>query len=252
MQGTHHATPLFRLLICSLAIALTAGCGSEEQAQEASQAAAEAAARSTPMEGLSAADDLGPPHLLAFACGETEPYLAIHDPASDTVRLYTPAGDVHTLAHEVAASGARYSDGQVMLWAKGQDQVLLEIDGRPVSDCGPSGRQRVLTAAFQAGFWLRASGNEPGWTLQASPQSIRLNQMGSPAASFAGLQPGDLESGRVLERTAGPHRLRVTVEEDLCQDTMSGEPSPLSVVVELDDETLRGCGLWLRKKTASP
>jgi uncharacterized membrane protein/membrane-bound inhibitor of C-type lysozyme len=232
-------------------VVLLGGCGQDEQAREVAAHNARTDTRpATPMNGLAAADDLGPPQLLAFACGEAAPYLAVHDPAHDTVTLYTMDG-VHVLTPQPAASGAKYAGERHLLWTKGQTSVRLEIDGEPLEGCEPSGRQRVLTAAYQGGFALRASGNEPFWTLLAGPQSIRLDGLNRPSASFAGLSESELGAdglahGGVVEREAGPHRLRVTVTREHCLDTMSGEPSPLSVSVELDGETLRGCGVWLQ------
>lgn len=228
-----------------LAAALLAGCGQDEHAREvASRQADPDTARAAPMDGLAAADDLGPLHLLAFACGEVAPYLAVLDPDGDTVALYSGDG-VHILEQQPAASGAKYADERHVLWSKGHHDVMLEIDGEQLEGCEPTGRQRVLTAAYQGGFVLRASGNEPFWTMLAGSQSIRLDQLDRPSTSFAGLAEGDLADGGTVEREAGPHRLRVTVTREHCLDTMSGEPSPLTVTIELDDETLRGCGVWL-------
>lgn len=48
---------------------------------------------------------------------------------ADTAWVFLPEG-VRPLPHVVSASGAKYSDGQVMLWTKGDDAILSR-HGRP-------------------------------------------------------------------------------------------------------------------------
>ena len=81
----------------------------------------------------------------------------------------------------------------------------------------------------------------------AGPQSIRLDLQDRPGAIFPGLEPGELTGAGVIARESGPHTLRVSIEQVPCRDTMSGEPSPLAVTVELDGGILRGCGVLLQR-----
>lgn len=242
MKKTSTATLALPILILAFACG---GCGGDARRQDAGPRPG-AASDTMRSHGLHAEGELASPRLLAFACGEQEPYLAVYEQQTDTVLLYTPDGGRHELAHLPAASGARYGDGSNLLWTKGQDGVLLEIDGQPREGCAPSGRQRVLTAAYQAGYHYRASGNEPSWQLLVSTQSIRLDRQGLPAVNFEGLEPEDLEPGRAIRREAAGHTLLISVSDLICRDTMSGEPSPQTVELALDGKTLRGCGLRLR------
>ncbi len=240
--------PAFKPALVLIGLLIAAGCGGDRPARDAAEPSSTTDA--TAAAGLIDRDDLGPPHLLAFACGEDAPYLALHDPDTDTITLLTMT-ETRVLAHQVAASGARYGDDRYTLWTKGHDQILLEIDGQAVADCEPSGRQRVLAAAWQAGYVLRATGNEPFWALLISDESIRLDLLGRPAVAFTGLDPAELTdgTGEVARRTSA-HDLRLLIEAAPCRDTMSGEPSPHAVTVHLDGEVLRGCGLWLRPRAA--
>jgi uncharacterized membrane protein len=184
-------------------------------------------------------------HLLAFECAAGGAHLAIYDLQRDVVELYGPDGH-RTLPHLIAASGARYGDDQCVLWTKGQT-ISYELDGSALPDCAVSGRQAVLEAAFQAGFRFRASGNEPGWVLLAGPRAVEVQLPHVPTSvRFPGLAAGELEAPGALHRRTDAHTLEITVRDLACFDSMSGEPSPVSVDLVLDGHTYRGCGLWLR------
>jgi uncharacterized membrane protein len=236
-----------QLALYLLMMSLIAGCGQSQEEGDPSNGQSDAPQQDAiEMQGLSVIDDLGPPHLLAFTCKDEAPYLAIHDPAEEIVMLYT-SDQVHRLTHQPAASGAKYSDQRHTFWTKGHDMISLEIDGVPVEGCRPSGRQRILTAAYQAGYHLRASGNEPGWTLLVGPQSIRLDLQDRPGAIFTGLKSDESVDDGLIVRQTDQHSLKIVIEDRTCRDTMSGEPAPLSVAVELDGDVLHGCGVPLAR-----
>ena len=56
------------------------------------------------------------------------PALAVSEGDDDAVDAWLPDGR-HRLPHVPAASGARYSDGQITVWNKGTE-VLLEREGQ--------------------------------------------------------------------------------------------------------------------------
>src|SRR5690606_15932024 len=64
------------------------------------------------------------------------------------------------------------------------------------------------------------------------------------------------EAGEAGERRyrsrPGGHDLRVVVEEDPCEDVMSGEAFPATVTVVLDGREYRGCGRPLTGETGVP
>ncbi len=90
---------------------------------------------------------------------------------------------------------------------------------------------------------FRATGNEPGWRLDMSGDSISLS-----------LQYGDtvLEGDRpASEKTDGSKHyalelsgrwIQIDIQDALCRDTMTGMPHPYTVALQVDDEHLQGCG----------
>ncbi len=228
-----------------LAIGVLGGCGRDQSdGRPAGRTDGDGSAPAASV-GLRDAGELGPPHLLAFGCGQDDAYLAVFDSTDANVILYTPH-DVRVLTQRISASGARFGDERYSFWTKGHDEILLEVDGLRHEGCEPSGRQRLLAAAYQAGFAFRANGNEPFWNLHAGPQLVRLERLGEPATSFDGVAIAELADGATIERVSGPHTLRITIARQPCRDSMSGEPSPWTVLVELDGEALHGCGVRLR------
>jgi uncharacterized membrane protein len=110
----------------------------------------------------------------------------------------------------------------------------------------PSRGTRVLRARLlPLGVEFRASGNEPGWTLDilaerlvfAGDYGTRRVTTPRPAA-----QTDPTSSETVYRADTEAHRLTVRIRPAPCADSMSGERHPFSVEVELDGTTYRGCG----------
>ena len=65
-----------------------------------------------------------------FVCPDGTSMDTVFDNAADTVTVTLPDGTV-TLPRAVSASGARYSDGTITFWNKG-DEALVEVNGEIV------------------------------------------------------------------------------------------------------------------------
>lgn len=104
----------------------------------------------------------------------------------------------------------------------------------------------VWEKARQDGIDFRGVGNEPGWLLEIRDGEtlVLMTDYGQTRHVF----PAPHADATVAEYDldAGGHRLRVTLEDGLCEDTMSGETFPTTVTVRLDTQTLHGCGRALR------
>jgi uncharacterized membrane protein len=93
---------------------------------------------------------------------------------------------------------------------------------------------------------FRARGQEPGWLLDITTgREIRFaHDYGqdvltapAPAAII------DAATGRTEYRAASAgHDLRVVIERQRCEDTMSGQPFAATVTVTLDGKAYAGCG----------
>lgn len=108
----------------------------------------------------------------------------------------------------------------------------------------PSARsQPVVPNAGGRGLELRASGNEPGWTLEILAD--RLVFVGSYGAERA-ITPRPaphMESGETVYTAATEaNRLTVRIRHTPCADSMSGERYDATVEVELNGRRYQGCG----------
>ncbi len=151
-------------------------------------------------------------------------------PTGTTRRACAPAimdQERHFLAALVAATSAR-RDGDRLL--------LLDPDGR------------VRVQFVPLGVEFRASGNEPGWTLDVlADRLVFAGDYGTRRATTprpaARTDPTSNET--VYRADTEAHRLTVRIRPGPCVDSMSGVRYPFAVAVELDGMPYRGCGRTL-------
>ena len=153
-----------------------------------------------------------------------------------------------TLPRVPAGEGAKYTDGADLFWSKGSDAILEAAD---VAHHGcrskPSGA--IWEEAKLRGVDFRAIGNEPGWYLemQYGGQLLLVTDYGDRRLTAATPAPAVIASGASAYRSrTSTHDLVVTIQDAPCADDMSGESFPTRVLVQLNDEELRGCGRRLR------
>ena len=70
---------------------------------------------------------------VAFQCPGDRQFIAVFEPDLDSV-VISLGGERTRLPQVPAASGARYSDGRMIFWNKG-DEALLEHPGEAWRDC---------------------------------------------------------------------------------------------------------------------
>jgi putative lipoprotein len=165
--------------------------------------------------------------------------------APDALTLYAENTSTDLL-RVPSAWGVRYEGAGRLFWSKG-DTALLEIEGRRYVDCRSNPRRAPWADAALRGIDFRALGNEPGWSLEVDERNhIRLVTdygerslyLPAPAPSFAG--------GVVRYQVqTKEHDLRLEIEPQACQDSMSGEAFEAGVRVRLNDEQFQGCGRYL-------
>ena len=153
--------------------------------------------------------------------------------------------DVLRLTRQVTASGARYSDGKVTVWNQGRE-ALLEL-GALKYRCVESRPRSIRADARLRGVDFRATGNEPGWSLEMLQDRILfLDQEGARVTMPRPAPQVDPASGEtVYAAETDAHRIRVLIRESECVDTMSGERSESIVALEVDGRAYRGCGYAL-------
>jgi putative lipoprotein len=145
-----------------------------------------------------------------------------------------------------AASGARYSDGQVSFWGKGIESGILTAEGKDI-ECELDRQRTPWVDARARGATFRAVGQEPGWNLEIHPDRIvMVYQYGNRRVVVPNV--GLIENAdspdpeRRWQATTEAHELQVTVEDRGCTDVMSGETFPARVKVKLDGRDYAGCG----------
>jgi heat shock protein HslJ len=91
---------------------------------------------------------------------------------------------------------------------------------------------------------LRAVGQEPGWILTLNENSLELRyQYGEKRFEAPAPQPQTTEQGyRYTATNSQGQQITLHLRPEYCTDTMSGMPYPYTARVNIDNQTLNGCG----------
>ena len=158
--------------------------------------------------------------------------------------LFLPSGTID-LPHVVAASGAKYSDGSVTFWSKGES-AMLERENQPRAECNNNRKQAIWEDAKLRGADFRATGNEPGWHMEISRSYgiVLVTNYGSEHYQFPVTEPASnaTSAKTIYETKQGEHELKVVLEGKRCADSMSGDKFETTVTVIIDGTQLNGCG----------
>ncbi len=112
------------------------------------------------------------------------------------------------------------------------ERYRLQIEGH---DCGDTDFARLL---------LRASGNEPFWSILQTPKGLILNQAGEPALALPYIEE-QLPDGRFqISTQANNQNLQLWVTPQQCIDSMSGTVYHLSARLQLNQQTFQGCAAF--------
>jgi heat shock protein HslJ len=140
------------------------------------------------------------------------------------------------LRQAVSASGARYvalADPQTWVWIKG-DRATFQRAGQTYPECTP-----VATGPSA----LRATGNEPAWSLEIDQTHVLLvKDLGETRIRVALTDPEPVEGGIRYDNLVEDGELTITLLDRVCRDSMSGMPHPKRVEISLDGVALEGCG----------
>ncbi len=162
---------------------------------------------------------------------------------NDTAWVFLPTETLN-LPHVPAASGVRYSNGTATLWTHGEE-ALLDTPEDSVRGCVNNRAKAIWEHAKLGGVDFRAVGNEPGWHMEISPDSVRLmTDYGRERYAFPTPPVEESRPDRrsVYRASVEGHVIEVQLEGRDCRDSMSGEAFETNVTVILDGRVLRGCG----------
>lgn len=183
----------------------------------------------------------------AYRCEDGSRIVAEQRPEGG-IYLFFPASNV-ALEQVPAASGARYRgrDG-VEFWDHGRAARVVTADGQELR-CTEDRIGSLVEDARLRGIDFIGLGNEPGWRLELGPRRTTLiTDYGRRTLRFPARA---VEAGLAAEETVtltlrhDDHRLALRLAPIPCQDDMSGRRFDWQVNLELDGQTLRGCGVAL-------
>jgi uncharacterized membrane protein len=174
-----------------------------------------------------------------FTCSDTLEFVTRTD--NKEAWLFLPAGTIQ-LPHTGAGS---YRNDQTHLQINGQE-ASLEDSGVKHLLCKNDRRQAIWEHAKLNGSDYRATGNEPGWTLEIRNKGsiILITDYGSTRHEFTLPKPEIDETNRITSYQSkdSDHELILIISGEACLDTMSGEEFSSKATVTLDGKILQGCG----------
>ena len=104
--------------------------------------------------------------------------------------------------------------------------------------------RNVWHAAKLRGVAFRAIGQEPGWLLEMTTgkKILLVTNTGQTRTEYAYVEPEVFQDQHKSVFSVKQDEFKVTIEGIICTDSMSGENFEVSVFIELNGKTLKGCG----------
>ncbi|GEN28091.1 hypothetical protein HVA01_17370 [Halovibrio variabilis] len=179
----------------------------------------------------------------AWHCEPAQQHLVTATNAND-LRLWSLHG-AWRLPQAVVASGARYQDGEISFWNRG-DKARVETP-RGQLKCSLAEQRDALTRAEKPGVMFFGQGNEPGWSVALANDTPTLTMQTNYGEETIELpymvSVMDNEAGRVvIENADVAPFFRVRIEAGACFDNMSGKPFPARVTLTYGGDQYSGCG----------
>jgi uncharacterized membrane protein/membrane-bound inhibitor of C-type lysozyme len=186
-----------------------------------------------------------------FDCGaDAEPFRFTMRSGPGEIALWLPprfARPYLVLGQVRAASGARYEEGDVVVWTKG-DAATLTVGADTFAGCRQDRKASIWEHAKLSGVDFRAVGNEPPWILEIRREQSLTMWLGYDRQRIVTPHPTphtDPEARRTTyHAVTEAHDLTVTLSrpDGPCRDSMSGDEFETIVEIQLDGRSYRGCG----------
>jgi heat shock protein HslJ len=122
------------------------------------------------------------------------------------------------------------------------------------SSAKPSKAYQEQIENMEQGIYFRAMGNEPEWSLKISSKQIEFTSLSPDFKSFTAPH---IDPIRAMDANVKTYRLTtstgtaaITIEQQKCANTMSGQELPYTVRVEMTNnsntsKTFSGCGYYV-------
>ncbi|PMR74502.1 C-type lysozyme, inhibitor [Billgrantia endophytica] len=178
----------------------------------------------------------------AWRCTPAQDLVSVF--TEDELRLWSAHG-AYRLQPAVVASGARFQQGDLSFWSKGDEAMVESANGRLA--CQRDATRKTLSRQDRPGVMFHARGNEPGWVANLAhdaPELTLLMDYGSRELTLPyRVTEMDNALGRVtLASGEAEQPFELTLEARACFDDMSGEPFPARATLAIGGQVLRGCG----------
>lgn len=148
--------------------------------------------------------------------------------------------DTYTVLPQVpSASGSKYEEGGITVWLKG-DEALLDAPQLSARGCRNNPQRAIWEDARRRGVSFRGSGNEPGWVLEIHNQQGMTLMTDYGRTRIHTAMPEAQKTGKQTRYIAGP--LDITLEHKRCTDSMADILYTTTVTVQVNGQTLHGCG----------
>jgi len=187
----------------------------------------------------------GPLKTFAWSCLTNGYVVTDYRQTEEAMWLFLPSNTV-LLPREASASGAKYSNGDITFFSKGNEAILTTAEGD--DHCVEKRRASILEDAKLRGVDYRGNGNEPGWVLEISGNRMDfVTNYGQDAYEFtiSGHEREPDSSTVTYTSTALGKAIRVSIIGEPCNDTMADEVYETAVRIELDERVYQGCGQGL-------
>lgn len=178
-----------------------------------------------------------------WQCGDI-PVEAIFDQSDALLTL--PWTDA-VLERAESANGLRFASREMEFRVRGRDQATLAMAGQEDIRCTATGRPSPWAIAREAGVYFRATGNEPGWSLELYDRDdpvLRLElDSGTRELLFDTVIEDPAGDGYFAESPG--NEAAIILIRTPCRDTMVGWEFPYRVEMLLNDRELTACGRYL-------
>jgi len=147
------------------------------------------------------------------------------------------------LHHVVSASGAKYSNGEITLFSKGED-ALLQLDSLGHLTCKLNRAKSSITKRKPEAYDFRAQGHEPEWSfvMRRGTKADFIYDNGVKEMHFK--LPKARESGDSTLYHYGDNKTTMMIElhHRRCRDTLSGKLFDTIVSIKKNGRMFTGCG----------
>lgn len=106
--------------------------------------------------------------------------------------------------------------------------------------CRPAAQSAKKSEA-EPNITYTCAGNEPFWSLQINNKEIVFNHMDMGKTVYPYQAPSMQGDTKIFSTASNGSRIKITIKNTPCEDSMSGAAFPFTATVERDADTFTGC-----------